>query len=101
MTDIFLGGAETPQTLRLDRANRHGFVAGATGTGKTVTLQRMAEGFAAAGVPVFAADEKGDLSGIAMPGTPNEKLRARAAEIGVELTSAAPPRKMSVTRGLH
>ena len=78
--DIFLGRAEGPQALRLDRANRHGIVAGATGTGKTVTLQIMAEGFAEAGVPVFAADVKGDLSGIAMPGAPNEKLRARAAE---------------------
>jgi hypothetical protein len=89
--DIFLGRADGPQTLRLDRANRHGVVAGATGTGKTVTLQIMAEGFAEAGVPVFCADVKGDLSGIAVPGAPSEKMRARAADMGLELTSAAPP----------
>ncbi|HEX8375135.1 MAG TPA: helicase HerA-like domain-containing protein, partial [Geminicoccaceae bacterium] len=89
--DIFLGRADGPQTLRLDRANRHGVVAGATGTGKTVTLQIMAEGFAEAGVPVFCADVKGDLSGIAVPGAPSEKMRARAADLGLELTSAAPP----------
>ncbi len=58
-------------------ANRHGLVAGATGTGKTVTLQVMAEAFSRIGVPVFAADVKGDLSGISQPGTPNPKLDAR------------------------
>ena len=73
--------------LRLDRANRHGLIAGATGTGKTVTLQTLAEGFSAAGVPVFAADIKGDLAGIAMPSTPNQRAHAafaaRAAELGL------------------
>src|SRR3982750_1085313 len=64
-------------------ANRHGLVAGATGTGKTVTLQTLAEGFSRAGVPVFCADIKGDLSGIAAPGTPNPKLEARARDLGV------------------
>jgi DNA helicase HerA-like ATPase len=78
MKDVFLGWAGRPETLRLDRANRHGVIAGATGTGKTVTLQVLAEGFAAAGVPVFAADVKGDLAGVAMPGTPGEKMHARA-----------------------
>src|SRR5687768_15135665 len=58
-----------PQHLLLGMANRHGLIAGATGTGKTVTLQDLAEGFSAAGVPVFAADVKGDLSGLAMPGS--------------------------------
>ena len=53
---IFLGSSGQPETLRLDRANRHGIVAGATGTGKTVTLQIMAQAFSDAGVPVFAAD---------------------------------------------
>jgi hypothetical protein len=88
---VLLGFSDTPQVLRFDRANRHGVVAGATGTGKTVTLQVMAEAFAAAGVPVFAADVKGDLAGIAAPGTPSEKLKARAQAIGLELKPAAPP----------
>ena len=65
MAEIFLGATETGdrQTLLLSRANRHGLIAGATGTGKTVTLQTMAEQFSANGVPVFLADVKGDLSG--------------------------------------
>ena len=90
-SDILLGRSDKPETLRLDRANRHGVVAGATGTGKTVTLQIMAEQFSAAGVPVFAADVKGDLSGIAVPGAPNEKMRARAEGMGLTLTPGAPP----------
>ena len=61
---IFIGKGAQPAWLTLGLANRHGLVTGATGTGKTVTLQVMAEGFARAGVPVFAADIKGDLSGI-------------------------------------
>jgi DNA helicase HerA-like ATPase len=71
MDNIFIGlGANGErQTLRLSRANRHGLIAGATGTGKTVTLQTIAEQFSAAGVPVFMADVKGDLSGIAMAGS--------------------------------
>ncbi|WPZ03629.1 helicase HerA-like domain-containing protein [Blastomonas marina] len=90
MGDIFLGKAAdgTPQYLRLDQANRHGLVAGATGTGKTVTLQTMAEQFARQGVPVFAADVKGDLAGIAMPGSAAfkhaDKIEGRIAELGVE-----------------
>ena len=76
-----------PQTLNLRRANRHGLIAGATGTGKTVTLQTIAEGFSARGVPVFLAAVKGDLSGIAMAGSPTaknaDKLVARAREVGV------------------
>ena len=62
-------------------ANRHGLVAGATGTGKTVTLQVMAESFSRIGVPVFAADVKGDLSGISQPGTDNPKIAARVKEM--------------------
>jgi type IV secretory pathway VirB4 component len=74
---LFLGqsfdnGANRPEHLLFHRANRHGVVAGATGTGKTVTLQIMAQGFSDAGVPVFCADVKGDLSGICVPGSPNE-----------------------------
>jgi DNA helicase HerA-like ATPase len=77
---IFLGGAGADyaekQHLSLKYANRHGLIAGATGTGKTVTLQILAEGFSAAGVPVFMADVKGDLSGLAKAGTPEGKLHA-------------------------
>ena len=75
MGDIFLGlGANGErQVLRLDKANRHGLIAGATGTGKTVTLQGIAESFSANGVPVFLADVKGDLSGISMAGSPQFK----------------------------
>ncbi len=64
--------------------NRHGLVAGATGTGKTVTLQVMAEAFSAIGVPVFAADVKGDLSGISQPGTSSPKLNARVKQLGID-----------------
>ena len=89
-TDIFLGNDlnGNRQALDLSRANRHGLIAGATGTGKTVTLQGMAESFSAAGVPVFVADVKGDLSGIAMPGSPTfkhaDKLEGRAKELGMD-----------------
>ena len=66
---IFIGGGGTdyaePQSLLMKYANRHGLIAGATGTGKTVTLQILAESFSAAGVPVFLSDVKGDLSGLA------------------------------------
>jgi uncharacterized protein len=79
---ILIGRGDAACELLLRRANRHGLIAGATGTGKTVTLQVMAEGFSRAGVPVFCADIKGDLSGIAAPGKPNPKLEARAAEVG-------------------
>lgn len=93
---IFIGGADMDgegppndaQSLLLNRANRHGIVAGATGTGKTVTLQILAEGFAAEGVPVFCADVKGDLSGICVAGSPDHKLHpkliSRAEKIGFE-----------------
>jgi len=90
MSEIFLGlGADGErQVLRLDRANRHGLIAGATGTGKTVTLQTIAEQFSDAGVPVFVADVKGDLSGISMAGSPDfkhaDKLESRAQEIGLK-----------------
>jgi hypothetical protein len=90
MAGIIIGsgpGGAAPQSLTLERANRHGLIAGATGTGKTVTLQRMAEGFSRAGVPCFVADVKGDLSGLAMAGSPTAKTHdafaARAREIGL------------------
>jgi uncharacterized protein len=86
---IFIGAASgglNPQALNLKRANRHGLIAGATGTGKTVTLQGIVEGFSRAGVPCFVADVKGDLSGLAMAGSPTAKMHdiftARAADIG-------------------
>jgi uncharacterized protein len=81
---IFLGKSEKREELYLKLANRHGLVTGATGTGKTVTLQIMAEGFCAAGVPVFAADVKGDLSGICMKGEPKDFLLERAKQIGFD-----------------
>ena len=77
-----VGKGQTIQQIRLNRANRHGLIAGATGTGKTVTLQILAEGFSQVGVPVFAADVKGDLSGISQAGKDKPKLVARAAETG-------------------
>jgi DNA helicase HerA-like ATPase len=72
-------------------ANRHGLVAGATGTGKTVTLRVLAEGFSRIGVPVFLADVKGDLSGLARPGGDSDKVAARAKQLGVPLQPEASP----------
>jgi hypothetical protein len=80
---IFVGKGEQSAWLTLALANRHGLATGATGTGKTVTLQVMAEGFARAGVPVFAADIKGDLSGISEIGEPKDFILKRAAEMGL------------------
>ena len=96
---IFVGGGgdgyAVPQELLLRYANRHGLVAGATGTGKTVTLQILAEGFSKAGVPVFMADVKGDLSGIAVAGAATHKLHEafmkRSATIGFDLQYQAFP----------
>ncbi len=89
MSDILIGKAITGEDggqvhLLAKYANRHGLVAGATGTGKTVSLLVMAEGFSRLGVPVFIADVKGDVAGLAMPGAPNEKLRQRVQQIGIE-----------------
>ncbi|WP_375460234.1 helicase HerA-like domain-containing protein [uncultured Enterovirga sp.] len=78
-----IGKSTKPEYLTLKLANRHGLVAGATGTGKTVSLQVMAEGLSNAGVSVFAADIKGDLSGIAAPGQSKEAFVKRAEEIGI------------------
>ncbi|MBL8564476.1 MAG: DUF853 family protein [Hyphomicrobiaceae bacterium] len=81
---ILLGGSHAGiEFIELKLANRHGLITGATGTGKTVTLQVLAESFSAAGVPVFAADIKGDLSGIAVAGEPKKHLVNRAEEIGL------------------
>ncbi len=90
MQRIFIGsafdekGAPMKQWLNLPYANRHGLITGATGTGKTVTLQILSEGFSAAGVPVFAADVKGDLAGISQPGEPKDFLLKRARKIGFD-----------------
>jgi len=87
---LFIGaeaGGKNPQFLNLKRANRHGLIAGATGTGKTVTLQGLVESLSAAGVPTFVADVKGDLSGLALAGSPTSKIHemfaARAAELAM------------------
>ncbi|QIZ97757.1 helicase HerA-like domain-containing protein [Leifsonia sp. PS1209] len=81
--------ADVPVRIPLAMTNRHGLVAGATGTGKTKTLQVLAEQLAANGVPVFAADIKGDLSGIAVAGEPNDKLLDRTRGIGQDWTPRA------------
>lgn len=81
---LFIGAGAAPQYLTLKRANRHGLIAGATGTGKTVSLQILAEGFAARGVPVFMADVKGDLSGMSQAGEAKDFLFKRAETIGLE-----------------
>ena len=81
---IFVGKAEQDQYLTLALANRHGLATGATGTGKTVSLQVLAEGFSRAGVPVFAADVKGDLSGIAARGEAKPELVKRAKDLGFD-----------------
>src|SRR4051795_2584024 len=77
--------------IPLGMLNRHGLVAGATGTGKTKTLQLMAEQLSTAGVPVFAADIKGDLSGLATPGAPSDKLTERTASVGQDWTATGFP----------
>jgi DNA helicase HerA-like ATPase len=82
---ILIGGAGDRQvTLNAAMANRHGLIAGATGTGKTVTLQVLAESFARLGVPVFLADVKGDLSGLSQPGRPHPKIDERIERIGID-----------------
>ncbi|MDO8266333.1 MAG: DUF853 family protein [Moraxellaceae bacterium] len=81
---ILIGKGEAPCFLEGRYANRHGLIAGATGTGKTITLQILAEGFSDLGVPVFLADIKGDVAGISQAGTENPKLAERAAKIGVD-----------------
>ncbi|MEZ5543509.1 MAG: helicase HerA-like domain-containing protein [Pseudomonadota bacterium] len=81
--DIFIGKGEQPVFLLPRLANRHGLIAGATGTGKTVSLQILAEAFSQRGVPVFMADVKGDLAGISQAGKENPKLEERAAAVGL------------------
>ena len=83
-TTIFVGRSSKPEVLTLAMANRHGLVTGATGTGKTVTLQILAEGLSRAGVSVFAADIKGDLSGISERGEAKEAFVSRAKSLGLD-----------------
>src|SRR5262249_41641674 len=84
---ILIGKSDTYQYLTLALGNRHGLVAGATGTGKTVTLQVLAEGFSSAGTAVFTADVKGDLAGISMPGNSQPHFVKRAKDIGIAYTA--------------
>jgi DNA helicase HerA-like ATPase len=84
MADILIGKGEASVWLRGKYGNRHGLVAGATGTGKSVSLMVMAEGFSRMGVPVFMADVKGDIAGLAVAGTTNERIAQRVADIGIE-----------------
>jgi len=81
---IFVGKGEHDEYLTLALANRHGLATGTTGTGKTVSLQVLAEGFSRAGVPVFAADVKGDLSGIAARGDAKPEFVKRAKDLGFD-----------------
>lgn len=84
MNDILIGKGEQPVRLLARYGNRHGLIAGATGTGKTVSLMVLAEGFSRLGVPVFMADVKGDVAGLAMAGVTNEKIQQRVVQIGIE-----------------
>ena len=79
---IVFAQAEQPLALLPRMANRHGLIAGATGTGKTVTLQTLAEGFSSHGVPVFMADVKGDLAGLSRPGGSNARIEERRQQLG-------------------
>ncbi len=89
--DVLIGGnGESTVSLSAKMANRHGMIAGATGTGKTVTLQVLAEGFSRIGVPVFMADVKGDLSGLAQSGQLNEKIQSRIEQISIEAFNPQP-----------
>lgn len=84
MNQILIGKGEQPVHLLAKYGNRHGLIAGATGTGKTISLLVLAEGFSRLGVPVFIADVKGDVAGLSLPGTANEKIRQRVDQISIE-----------------
>ena len=81
---IFIAQSKERIFLLPEMANRHGFITGATGTGKTVTLQTLAENFSARGVPVFMADVKGDLAGLSQPGANNPRVLERAKELKID-----------------
>jgi len=92
MDQILIGKGDRPVYLNARYGNRHGLVAGATGTGKTVSLLVLAEGFSRLGVPVFMADVKGDVAGLAMPGSANQSIQERVAQIGIkDFTPEASP----------
>jgi hypothetical protein len=82
--EILIGKGERPVHLLAGYGNRHGLVAGATGTGKTASLMVLAEGFSRLGVPVFIADVKGDVAGLSVAGSPSEKIWQRVKQIGIE-----------------
>src|SRR3954462_2789284 len=84
MDRILLGRGDQPVYLLGKYGNRHGLIAGATGTGKTISLMVLAEGFSRLGVPVFVADVKGDVAGLALAGTRSERVQQRVAEIGID-----------------
>src|SRR3990170_8734387 len=88
---VFIGQSVRPEYILLRLANRHGLITGATGTGKTVTLQGLAEGFSDQGVPVFCADVKGDLSGIAEEGEMKPWIEQRDKQIGYKSDFRAYP----------
>ncbi|SFE30583.1 hypothetical protein SAMN05216251_102439 [Actinacidiphila alni] len=92
--------ADAPVRIPLGMLNRHGLVAGATGTGKTKTLQLIAEQLSAQGVPVFLADVKGDISGVSAPGEPGDKVRQRAAEVGQNWTATGFPAEFYALGGI-
>ncbi|MDQ1331193.1 MAG: double-strand break repair helicase HerA and related ATPase [Thermodesulfobacteriota bacterium] len=92
MNRILIGRGEQPVHLLTEYGNRHGLIAGATGTGKSVSLLVLAEGFSRLGVPVFMADVKGDIAGLSQPGTATDKIKARVGQIGIEgYTNEASP----------
>ncbi|MGA9423199.1 MAG: helicase HerA-like domain-containing protein [Rhodanobacteraceae bacterium] len=91
MNDILIGKGESEIYLHARYANRHGMIAGATGTGKSVSLMLLAEGLSKLGVPVFLADVKGDLAGLSQPGAMNDRLKARIDKLGLRWTPAADP----------
>jgi DNA helicase HerA-like ATPase len=84
VTPLVIARAKSEIAILPKMANRHGLIAGATGTGKTVTLRTLAEQFSSIGVPVFMADVKGDLSGLPFPGGENDRVRERIRELGLE-----------------
>ena len=88
---LLVAKAESDLCLLPQYANRHGLIAGATGTGKTVTLQRIAEGLSRIGVPVFMADVKGDLAGLSHPGEAKGKIKERLASLKLEVPFEACP----------
>jgi DNA helicase HerA-like ATPase len=91
VNEILIGKSDQPVWLHARYANRHGMVAGATGTGKTVSLMVMAEGFSKLGVPVFLADVKGDIAGMAQAGAMNKHVQERIDKLGIDWTPAANP----------